>query len=89
MRIISANKQVRSSDDAPTSFTLPAVPIYFHPGVLRTTFTVVRRDDDRYRDPAENPEEAGERKVAEGVDLDDWLKGDLLWRQAVDASDVT
>lgn len=56
---IRANKQVRSSDEMATSFSLPVVAVYIRSGVSRSIFKVARRDYDNYRRLVDNLNEAG------------------------------
>lgn len=70
------------------STTLPLVPVYLRLSVSQTTFETVRRAHNRYRGPADNPDEDEEPKAAYGVDLDALLEDGLLWGPRVDAGDV-
>lgn len=53
---IMAKIRVRGHDAVPTSFTLPIVPVYFRCDALLITIEVVRRDYNKYRGLADNPE---------------------------------
>lgn len=86
---IPASKQVRSSDDVPTSLTLLSVPIYVRSGILQITFEPMRPDYEKYRSLAEKSEQAAEEKAAESVDLNVLLEEDQVWGQVKNVGDVT
>lgn len=85
---VSVNERVRSSEEGPMVFTLPAVLVYFHSGVSRIFFEAVRWDFGKYRSLAGNPDEAEVPDATGGVYLDALVEEDLLWIQAGDADDV-
>lgn len=80
---------MKSRDEAPTSFSLLAVPVYFQSGVSRTTFEAIQRDCDKYRGRANKPDDAEVPETAGCVDLDALLEQDMLWNQTGNADEVT
>lgn len=77
-KTVPAKKRVRSSDKAPTCFTLLAVLVYFRSSVSWTTFEAVRREYDKYRGLVDILDEAEIPEAADGVYLDAWFEKELL-----------
>lgn len=88
-KTVLASKRVRSNDDAPTSPTLPVVPVYFRPGILQVTLKVLWRDYDKQHSLAEKADEAAGQGNAEELEFDALLDQDQVWGQADDDDDLT
>lgn len=60
---------MRDSDEIPTSVSSPVVPLYFRADISQVTLENVWRNYDKYRSLVDKPDEAGERKTAEGLSI--------------------
>lgn len=84
---VPGNEVVKSGDDAPTSLTLPAMPVYFCCGASRIIFETVQRDYNKYRNPADKPDKDGREEAVKGADLDAFLEEKMLCKQERNAGD--